>query len=55
MGAYATAELHLVNGALLTGTWALALLVVGADRPAGPRRVPASGRRDHRRGLTRSQ
>jgi hypothetical protein len=30
MGAYATAELHLVNGALLTGTWALALLVVGA-------------------------
>ncbi|GAB2823580.1 hypothetical protein GCM10027176_30040 [Actinoallomurus bryophytorum] len=28
MGAYATAELHLVNGALLTGTWALALLAV---------------------------
>jgi putative ABC transport system permease protein len=28
MGAYATAELHLVNQALLTGTWALALLAV---------------------------
>jgi putative ABC transport system permease protein len=28
MGAYATAELRLVNGALLTGTWALALLAV---------------------------
>jgi putative ABC transport system permease protein len=28
MGAYATAEVHLVNGALLTGTWALALLAV---------------------------
>lgn len=28
MGAYATAELHLVNEALLTGTWALALLAV---------------------------
>lgn len=27
-GAYATAELHLVNQALLTGTWALALLAV---------------------------
>jgi putative ABC transport system permease protein len=29
MGAYATAELHLVDSALLTGTWALALLAVG--------------------------
>jgi putative ABC transport system permease protein len=28
MGAYATAELHLVNQSLLTGTWALALLAV---------------------------
>ncbi|WP_433174327.1 FtsX-like permease family protein [Actinoallomurus sp. CA-150999] len=28
MGAYATAELHLVDRALLTGTWALALLAV---------------------------
>ncbi|GAA4486991.1 hypothetical protein GCM10023191_014190 [Actinoallomurus oryzae] len=28
MGAYATAELHLVDSALLTGTWALALLGV---------------------------
>jgi putative ABC transport system permease protein len=30
MGAYATAELRLVNGALLSGTWALALLATAS-------------------------